>query len=54
MDGYVELGGDVFLFNVGLVAHDFEEDLEFCEFAFVLENAGLMFVHVVQPNVNFK
>ena len=35
MDGYAEFVADVFLFDVGLVAHYFEEDLEFGEFSFV-------------------
>ena len=35
MDGYAEFFANVLLFYVGLVSHDFEEDLEFGGFPFV-------------------
>ncbi len=42
MDGYAYGVGYVALFDVGLVAHDFEEDLEFGEFAFVAQKQGML------------
>jgi len=42
LDCYAEFVADVFLFYVGLVAHDFEEDLESGKFSFFSEeDAGL-------------
>ena len=43
MNGDSHCVADVFLFYVGLVVHDFEEDLEFGEFAFVLQKKVLVF-----------
>ena len=35
--------------------HDFEEDLEFGEFAFVLQEKVLVFLgQVIQPELNFS
>jgi hypothetical protein len=40
---------------MGLVVHDFEEDLEFGEFAFVLQGRfWFFFGKVIQPNINFS
>ena len=47
--------GNIFLFYVGLVVHDFEEDLEFGEFAFILKEKALVFLRQsFQPDINFE